>query len=137
MATPTGQLTFEPVSLTPYLTLRGKGNSSPDPQQLSEELPEGGEGCHGDAHHPPQPLGGALEEVYGVNGEADACRRKKRRCESIGINEWGTDGLMNLRQKWRLIIFVVKGGGGPGVMATPISEGIDEGKRRSPQVDLS
>lgn len=36
----------------------------------------------------------------------------KRRCESIGINKWGTDGLMNLRQKWRLIIFVVKGGGG-------------------------
>lgn len=35
----------------------------------------------------------------------------RRRCESIGINEWGTDGLMNLRQKWRLIIYVVKGRG--------------------------
>lgn len=56
----------------------------------------------------------------------------KRRCESIGINEWGTDGLMNLRQKWRLIIYVVK-----GVMATPISEDINEGKRNSPQIDLS
>lgn len=30
----------------------------------------------------------------------------------MGINKWGTDGLMNLRQKWRLIIYVVKGGGG-------------------------
>lgn len=77
MATPTGQLTFEPASLTPYLTVGGEGNTSPDPQQLSEELPEGGEGCHGDAHHPPQPLGGALDEVDGVSGEADACRRQQ------------------------------------------------------------
>lgn len=46
--------------------------ASPDPQQLAGELPKRDEGGDGRAHHPSQPLGGALNEVQGVTGETDS-----------------------------------------------------------------
>lgn len=46
--------------------------TSPDPQQLTRELPKGDEGSDGHAHHPSQPLGGAFNKVQGVSWETDS-----------------------------------------------------------------
>ncbi len=48
-------------------------DDAPDPEQLAKKLPHWDKRGHRHTNHPPQPLGGALQYIHGVDSQTHTC----------------------------------------------------------------